>query len=393
MRIGFDFRMGGSMNAGIGRYAFELLQALLQVNSSHEFYVFYNKQNTNSEDLKVLVKLGAQLIEANFRHYSWQEQILFSRLLNKLKLDLVHFPNFNVPVFYRGKYVVTIHDMVHHIISGHKKSRYYKFLAYKYIIKQAAKRAQKIITITESSKLDITNLLSESPQKIKVIYEAPSRFESKPAEFGTVKSQFFLTRPYLLFVGTLERKKNLMNLAKGFDICLEQYQYDLDLVVSGKIDEHYPEIKDQMLQIKHRDNLVFTSYVTDEIQVALYKNAFAFITASLYEGFGLPGLEAMHYGLPVLAANTSVFNEVYDNAAIFFDATNPADIAEKINLLVGDSKFYTEMQKRGHARSQYFEWRKTAQETLSLYQEVFNTPQQSLNQPSKRQLIYEPEQE
>lgn len=387
MKIGFDFRMGGSVNAGIGRYSFEVLtNLLLEINKAglgeiYRLVVFYHEQNNDPADLKKLKELGAELVVANYRHYSFGEQILFPRLLARHHLDLMHFPNFNVPVLYRKPYVVTIHDVVHHKLSGHKKSRYHKFLAYKFIINQAVSRAEKIITVTEAAKQEIIEVLRVPAEKIVVTYEAPTRTEVEPANFDELSKQFLLQRPYLLFVGTLERKKNLVNLAKGFDRLLSLHKYDLDLVVVGRVDAHHPEVKEQMLSIKHRDNLVFTGFISNAEQAAFYRNAFAFITASLHEGFGLPGLEAMEYGLPVLAANTPVFNEVYDNAAIYFEGQSPDDIADKIKLLVTDQPFYESMQQKSLDRTALFDWRKTARQTFRIYNQVLSKYDQSQNEP------------
>ena len=386
MTIGFDFRMGGSGNAGIGRYSFELLSAMLDLNKGkHKFVVFYNEAATNEEDIKELRNKGVQLVVANFRHYSFSEQIFFPRLLSKYKLDLMHFPNFNVPILYRGRYIVTIHDLVHHKISGHKKARYHKFLAYKFIVNRAVKNAVKIITVTEAAKEEILSFIQIDPDKISVTYEAPNRYQGQAVSFEKVAAQYLLPRPYLLFVGTLERKKNLINLVKGFDKFISKYKFDMDLVIAGKIDPHYPEIRTQMLQIKHRDDLVFTGFISNGVQATLYKNAFAFITASMHEGFGLPGLEAMEYGIPVLAANTKVFNEVYDNAAIFFDGMDTNDIAEKIHILVKDQPFYEQMQKKSLKRSIEFDWQLTAKKTLTIYQEAMQ------NSPAKPITPLEPE--
>lgn len=377
MRIGFDFRMGGTRNAGIGRYSFELLTALLDRYADDEFIVFYNSGSTDETELEDLERRGAVLVEANFRHYSLGEQLFFPRLLKSHRLDIVHFPNFNVPVFYKGEYVVTIHDMVHHKISGHKKSRYLKFLAYKYIIQQAAKRAKKIITITQAAKQEIISFLGIAPDRIAVTYEAPASIIKNPGDFGRLKENYLLNAPFLLFVGTLERKKNIVNLCMGFDKLLSEHNYNLDLVLIGNIDKHYPEIKQQALSIKNRDRLVFTGYVNNTDQANFYQNAFAFITASLHEGFGLPGLEAMQYGIPVLAANTEVFNEVYDDAAIYFDGLNPDDIADKINLLVTDSPFHESMRKKALKRAAMFSWDSTAVRTMEIYKETY--PAANLN--------------
>lgn len=388
IKIGFDFRMGGIGNAGIGRYSFELLHAMVAVLKSagltdqYQFVVFYNSQNASKTDIQQLSDMGVELIAANYRHYSLAEQWAFPRLLGKHNLDLMHFPNFNVPILYRGDYVVTVHDVVHHVLSGHKKSRYHKFLAYKLIINQAVKRAKKVLTVTNAAKAEIEQVLNVPAEKIAVTYEAPTRYQGEAADFNVLKQRYLLSRPYLLFVGTLERKKNLVNLAKGFDILLSKYKYDLDLVIAGKNDPHYPEIREQILNIKHRDNIVFTGFVSDSVQTSLYQNAFAFATASLFEGFGLPGLEAMEYGLPVLAANTEVFNEVYDNAAVFFDGSKPEDIAEKMHLLVNDQPFYELMQKKSLARSAEFDWQKTAKQTIKVYNQVLaQSYQASDNEP------------
>lgn len=377
MKIGFDFRMGGSMNAGIGRYSFELLSAMLEEskinNLGDTFVVFYHEKNNNPEDLNKLKELGAELVPVNIRHYSFKEQWTFPKLLNTYNFDLVHFPNFNVPIFYKRPYVVTIHDMVHHKISGHKKSRIWKFYAYQYIIQKAAERARTIFTVTESAKDEIVKYLDNiNPEKIVVTYEAPTPYEFNSEELAVsaiakVKKKFLLQKPYFIFVGTLERKKNIPMLTKAFDLFLQKYKYDMDLVLVGKTDEHYPEVRTQALDIANRNHLVLTGFVSDKDQSALYQGAYAFITASLHEGFGLPGLEAMCYGLPVLASNTSVFNEVYDNGAIYFDPLNLEDIALHMDLVVKDQQFHGQMQEKSLARAMQFNWKLTARETLKAY--------------------------
>lgn len=371
MKIGFDFRMGGSINAGIGRYSFELLKNMLQQNSGDKFVVFYHQQNHNPADIKELKKLGAELVPTNIRHYSFAEQLLLPRILNKYNLDLMHFPNFNVPMLYRKPYVVTIHDMVHHKISGNKKSRIWKYYAYQYIIKKAAQRAQVIFTVTEAAKDEIVKYLNIPPEMIVVIYEAPtqSRIPSE-TEIVKVKEKYLLSRPYFLFVGTLERKKNIPTLTKAFDLFLSKYKLDMDLVIAGKVDTHYPEVKDQAMDIGHANRLVFTGFIEDADQAALYRGAYAFITTSLHEGFGLPGLEAMQHGLPVLASNTTVFNEVYDNGAIYFDPLNLEDIAEQMKLVAQDTQFHAQMQQKSIARAQLFDWKTTAEKTLEVYHQL-----------------------
>jgi glycosyltransferase involved in cell wall biosynthesis len=295
-------------------------------------------------------------------------------LLNKYPLDVMHFPNFNLPVKYKKPFVVTIHDLVHHKISGHKKSRFLHFLAYKKVIDAAAKNSRAILTVSEASKKDIIGYLQVPPEKVTVTYEGSSlATEITQRQVEEVKRRYLLDKPYFLFVGVLERKKNVVNLTRGFDKFLQKYRINMDLVIVGKADPHYPEIKHSALDIKHPEHLVFTGRVDDKELSALYKGAYAFTSASLHEGFGLPGVEALAFGLPLLVSNTPVFNEIYDNAAIYFNPLDPDDIAEKMNLAVRDEQFYRQLQGKSFYRSQFFDWRITAGKTLEVYKEVMKS--------------------
>lgn len=380
MKIGIDFRMGGSINSGIGRYVFELLKALLQLDTESRYFVFYNQNNVSRTDLDVLEKYGnVELIPTTIRHYSVAEQVRLPKILNQYNLDVVHFPNFNVPVRYKGNYVVTIHDMVHHRLGGHKTSHLVHFKAYQFIIKKAAERARAVITPSETAKKDIVNFFPHVGEKIKVVYEGVNLQLQSEERIAAVKKAFLIKRPYFLFVGTLERKKNIVTLSRGFDEFLTKYKLDMDLVFAGKVDPHAPDEKYQAMDIKHKDRLVFSGYVDDADLAALYQGAYAYASASMNEGFGLPGVEAMQFALPLLVSNSAVFNEVYDSAAIYFDATSPSDIAEKMRLLASDTQFYEQLRTKSLARSEFFSWKKAAEETLEIYREVAGTGSSSTN--------------
>ena len=144
----------------------------------------------------------------------------------------------------------------------------------------------------------------------------------------------------------------------------------MDLVIVGKADAHYPEIRYKAMDVKHSGNLVFTGEVDETELEALYKGAFAFTSASLHEGFGLPGVEALGFGLPLIVSNIEVFNEIYDNAAIYFNPLDPADIGEKMNLLVRDVRFYEQMSQKSFERSGEFSWDRAAAETLGVYNSI-----------------------
>ena len=176
--------------------------------------------------------------------------------------------------------------------------------------------------------------------------------------------QNFFKQAVFYFVGSLQRNKNIIKLCEGFGEFLKKYEHDFDLVIVGKIDSHYPGIKSECLALPCAENLVFTGPVDDADLDALYGGAYAFVSASLFEGFGLPGLEAMNFGLPLAVSNIPVFNEIYQNGAIYFDPSNPEDIAQCLNLLAQDSLYYTQVKNKALERARAFSWKKCAEETL-----------------------------
>jgi glycosyltransferase involved in cell wall biosynthesis len=370
--IGIDARMMGTEHGGIGRYIFEVVSRVVRQDPTNSYVVFYNPLASSEIEIRSFGNLvNVRLVPVPIRHYSIGEQTRFYWLLKKYNFDLVHFPNFNVPLLYDRPFVVTIHDIVHHKISGHKKSRWLQFYAYKKIIEHAAKNSKKIITVSEYSKRDIAGVFQVPHEKISVTYEGTALPETaSPLLVDKVKKYFLLEKPYLLFVGTLERKKNVVQLSRGFDVLIKKYGHDVDLVIAGKIDKHYPEIKHKALDIKNNTRVIFTGYVEDEELVALYHGAQAFVSASLHEGFGLPGVEAMKSGLPLIVSNIEVFNEIYDNAAVYFDPNDPNDIAEKMNIVVKDQQFRSQLSVHSRARSQLFDWDRTAAETLKVFRSV-----------------------
>jgi len=369
--IGIDARMLGNKHGGIGRYVLALSESLLEIDKENNYFLFYNS-SASEEDLVIYKKFSnCQLVKVSARHYSFNEQTLFLMSLNSKKLDLVHFPNFNVPLLYNRPFVVTIHDLVHHKISGAKKSRFLHFQMYKKIIANAARKAKQIITVSEYSKKDIASFLKIPLEKIRVIYEGTSLSPNiSQSQIEKVKESFLLHRPYFLFVGVLERKKNLVNLAKGFGEFLTKFNLNMDLVIVGKSDLHYPEIKEQTLEAGPKGHIVFTGYVDDITLSALYSGALAYVSASEHEGFGLPGVEAMGFGLPLVVSNISVFNEIYDQAAIYFDPQDLEDIANKLGLIAGDESFRKRLTEKSLARASLFDWKKCAEQTLKVYKNV-----------------------
>ncbi len=380
MRIGIDMRMAGT-GEGIARYAEELTTHLAEIDTKNEYYLLVDKTSGFAAKLKILLPRRTRLGRENAKfktifvgspYYSWAEQTKFIWELARLKLDLTHFPSFNVPLFYPGKFVVTIHDVIHHHFPGKKKSRFFHRLAYRLAIYSAARRARRVIAVSQATKNEIAKTLGVSPAKIQVIYEGINKkfYEPAPAErLAAVKQKYAIRKPYLLFVGVWRQYKNLPRLAQAFDILKGRYQQDFQLVLAGKIDPFYPEIKEAVLSRSSASDIKALGFVPDEDLGALYQGATALVLPSLMEGFGLIGAEAQAVGVPVVASDIPVLREILGEGARYFNPLQPEEMAKQIHSVLTDQGVRERLIKTGQANVAKYNWQTTAQETLKIYQE------------------------
>ncbi|MBD3360190.1 glycosyltransferase, partial [Candidatus Peregrinibacteria bacterium] len=338
MKIGIDCRMFSSNFTGIGRYSYELVKQLIKINDKekrkHELVLFFNnpeykKYNPpNPAVKKVLVKA---------KHYSFAEQTRFLHKLNKEKCDTVHFPHFNIPIFYRKPYVVTIHDLILTFFHGHKMTSWHHRLAYNLIIKNSIKKSKKIIAVSNSTKQDIIANFKVPEEKIEVVYNgiSPSfTLIQNPSKYKKTLSRYNIDKQFLLYTGVWRSHKNLVNLIEAFNILKNKKSLDLKLVITGKPDPYYPEVKETIKRLNLKEDVILTGLVQEKELVHLYNAAHIYVFPSLYEGFGLPPLESMKCGTPVAASETSSIPEICgEKNAVFFDPKNPRDIAKKIYMI------------------------------------------------------------
>ncbi len=371
MRIGIDCRMMGSSFTGIGRYVRELVNNFIELNdklpSPHELVLFLSPQNNkdfkneNPHIKKVLI---------NAPHYSLKEQTVFLWKLWKEHLDMVHFPHFNVPIFYRRPYVVTVHDLTLSFFPGKKMTGWYQRFAYQRVIKNAVKKAKKIIAVSKNTKKDIIEELDIPEQKIVVIYNGISEnfiFLKDPKITKETLKKFEIKKQFLLYTGVWRNHKNLPNLLKAFKIIREEKGLDLNLVITGKPDPHYPEVVKLVRELNLQNDVIFTGLISEEKLNHLYNAAFIYVFPSLYEGFGLPPLESMKCGTPVAASNIASIPEVCgEENAIYFDPYNENDIAEKIYMLAKDSSLQASLIEKGLLHAEKFSWYSSAKRTFKL---------------------------
>lgn len=356
MRIVIDARM--YTESGIGRYIRNLLDYLQKLDKKNEYYILLRNRYDGPDD-----NTNFKKVPADFGWYGLNEQFKIPKLLNKLKPDLVHFPHFNVPIFFKDKFVVTIHDLIHQHFQMRRATIHdpitYKIkqLGYKVIFSNAIKKSEKILVPSNYVKDLLVREWKIQKRKIVVTPEAvDDKLLTIIAKTSSIKS------PYIFYVGNAHPHKNVEGLIKAFLKLRKKYP-DLSLVLSGYDHYFWQKIKKEF----NHKNIIYTGFVTDEQLVALYKNASCFVMPSFEEGFGIPLLEAFALKCPVVSSNAGALPEVGGDACIYFDPHDLGDTVNKIDKVINDESLRKEMIIKGQKRVKLFSWEKLVKQTLEVY--------------------------
>jgi glycosyltransferase involved in cell wall biosynthesis len=372
MKIGIDARMYSASFTGIGRYVYELTQHLFELNNDNEYVLFMNSplyetfEPPNDRVRKVLV---------NARHYSWEEQVKFLKLLNKEKLDLMHFTHFNAPLLYRRPSVVTIHDLTLSFFPGKKMTSFIHRMAYHWVLSSVVKRSKHIIAVSKNTKNDLIKLLKTPDSKIEVIYEGVAKefHQMEPPSIQPFLKTHGIIGEYLLYTGVWRSHKNLVNLLKAFALLLKKETFKGQLVITGRDDPFYPEVKETIQALNLQGSVILAGLVPEKDLIALYNGARVYVLPSFYEGFGLSPLESMACGTPVAASNTSCIPEICgEKNARFFDPKNPEDMANTIFSIWNDDSLQAMLKTNGLSRVQDFSWKTMTETTLKVYNKFLN---------------------
>lgn len=368
MKIGIDARLYSSSFTGIGRYVYELIANLIKIDSANSYTLFFNRPGFDSFTPP---RKGVEKILVNADHYSFSEQWDFWRILHKADLDLMHFTHFNAPILYRRKTVVTIHDLTLNLYPGQKMVKASHRIAYHLVLNSIVKRSKRIIAVSEHTKRDIIRMLHAKEDKIEVIHEGVNPQFHRIADKKIIddfRGRMGLVKPYILYTGVWRSHKNLVNLIKAFAILKHKHGFDGWLVITGKEDPWYPEVKQTVREQQLEGEVRFTGLIPDEDLVLLYNGALLYVLPSFYEGFGLPALEAFACGIPVCAARSSSLPEVCgEGNAEFFDPHDPSDMAAKIASVYKNPDKMSLLRERGLHRLKDFSWEKMARQTLEVY--------------------------
>jgi len=360
MKIAFDGTVLHGRKSGVGYYCEELLRAMLAANHEDEFHVFSHLP------LKVhLPSSNGNLKFTNTVHFPIRAvylHALLPKVLDELQPDLCHYTNFLAPIYEQRPYVVTIHDMGLETLSdAHPLA---KRLYTKRLVPRVAHKARLIITNSEYSKWEIVRYLGISEDRIRVTPLAASP-EFKPVTAPPAAN------PYFLYVGNLEPRKNLERLIEAF---ARMPRKDHQLVIVGDRWYHGDAAERKARSLGLNGRVKFMGYVPRGDLPALFSGAAAFVYPSLLEGFGMPILEAMACGAPVITSNNSSMKEVAGGAAVLVDPRDLGEMTEALARLAEDEGLREELLKKGLQRAGEFSWEKTASLTLDAYREALERP-------------------
>jgi glycosyltransferase involved in cell wall biosynthesis len=330
MRIGIDARMYGPEQGGLGRYIEQLVLHLEQLNTQDEFIIFLRTKNWDAYKPN---KSNFKKVLADIPWYGWKEQFQMPNIIKEAKVDLVHFPHWNVPIFYNKPFVVTLHDLLLLHYPSKKATTlgplmyWFKYQAYLKTLRHAAHESQHILTVSEFSKQDINKTLHVPFNKITVTYLAPTTPNQQPTlPAEDVLNKYGITSPYVLYVGVAFPHKNLEGLINAWELFQKKFSdHTTKLVLVGKKNYFYEQL---IPRIQTNKNIIYTDFVPDSDLPTIYKNASLYVMPSFYEGSALPSLEALQYGIPVASSNQTCLPEILQNAAFYFDPKNIENIAD-----------------------------------------------------------------
>jgi glycosyltransferase involved in cell wall biosynthesis len=371
MNIAFDARPLTLYKTGIGKYTVSLARHLEDADSNINLLLYSNRDIIIKAEKNVKIAGTGDLL-GKYNSSLWF-QLSLPFYLNKQsgnKIDLFHGTMAMLPLAVRMPTVVTIYDLV---LEKFPETMYWKnWLSLKTLMKVSARKASKIIAISENTKKDIIDYFGIDEEKIRVIYlGVDSQFSPQPdPNEADALAKYNLTDGYILSVGTLEPRKNFHRLINAYKMVASSGQKTPKLVIIGGHGWGNEELGKLVRESGLDERVILAGYVPDEDIPVLYRNASVFVYPSLYEGFGLPPLEAMACGTPVITSNLSSIPEVVGDAAVLIDPYNTAEIAQAIASVLKNEGLRDSLRTSGLVRSKLFNWEKTARETHSLYLEV-----------------------
>lgn len=367
MKIAIDARVISDKMHGIARYAYQLINALAKIDSENEYIILFNEEKILNA---VTQNNNFRFLKCDIKVYSLKEQFLIPFILKREGIDIYHSPTFSAPIFAPCKVVMTIHDMIHLIYA--KQYSAFKNMYYKLIVKTAVTRANRLITVSENSKKDISQFLNVSEDKIFSIHNGVDKkfsLENQNKSKEAIKKKYPISNNYILYVGNEKPHKNASNVIRAFDLFIKKNSLIYSLVMLGVSGKYIEKITGQSLP---KYFVSINEVNNDADLISLYRESSLLLCPSYYEGFGLPLLEGMACGTPIITSNNSSIPEVVGDTAIMVDPNNINQISDEIKRVLSDKNLKETLIEKGKNRAKIFTWQKTAQKTLEVYEEVYS---------------------
>jgi len=388
MRIGINALFLEHPETGSGQYTRNLLQALAKADPTNKYLLISPGPAPSVSEFQLPISnlqspiSNLQLPTSNLRENLaklWFEQVAFPLACRRLNLDLAHVPYFAPPLFPAVLTVVTIHDLIPLILPAYRGSPLVRL--YTRLVAAAARRAEAIITVSQASKRDIVRYLHIPPERVHITYEAAGEAfhpVKDEAQLAAIRQKYALPEHYFLYLGGFDQRKNLSTLLRAFALLVNRQRAaggeQARLVIVGQVPAResplFPDPRRLVRELGVEERVIFTGWVPEGDKLALYTGATAFVFPSLYEGFGLPAVEALACGTPVIASNRSSLPEVVGEGGILVEPTDAEALAEAMEVLLVDDVLRAELQQRALTQAAKFSWKQTAQETLAVYRKA-----------------------
>lgn len=363
MHIVIDARI---RRASTGRYTDRLLEYLQKIDATNQYTILVQPDDPWQPTAKKW-----RVVKCPFAQFSFNplDQIRFTKQIQALKPDVVHFTMTQQPVFYFGTIVTTTHDLIMLRIMRPGTTPlpifWLKMALYKFLFWWSHKKSTKIIVPTNFVKNDLATYEPFTKDKITVTYEAGEPTKSvKTVPFTDAK------QPFIMYLGSAFPNKNLPKLVDAFGLLLEKMP-ETQLIFVGKREKYKIELEEYIATKPYSDHILTPGWLDDEQVFWLYENCAAYIFPSISEGFGLPALEAMSYGAPVVSSNASCLPEVYGDAVEYFDPLDIKDMADAIYRVIGNKKRRDELVQKSLKHGDKFSWERMARQTLDVYNTAY----------------------
>jgi len=362
---------------GIGTYIRSLVQALSLIDSANRYTLV-----SRPADVRALIGLPENFGISIYSRAdgSHLDNVLFPMYLRGLSPDLVHIPLNRVPLLMIQPYVVTVHDLANLFFEMEEYSRL-RIQLRRYRLNRGLLRASRVIAVSEATRRDVEKLAGVEPHRMRMVYNAPDPGFLAPdaadssEERRRIMERYQIQQPFLLYAGNIRRHKNVPRLVEAFAVVREQLAShpvynDLRLVIIGDTLSQFPAVRQTVIRSRVEHVVRFLGFVPFETLRYFYQSAAAFVFPSRYEGFGLPPLEAMACGAPVVTSNVSSLPEVVGDAAVLVSPENVFDIVRGIREVLLDEPLRKTLIQRGREQASRFSWSRTARQVLEIYQEA-----------------------